>query len=540
MRPAPSLEIVLDRPELLVRGSLDEATAAVLSGRLVVHLAEPIRVRSLRMTFTGRVDTFLNQELVPASVARDEHREFLAHEWRFLEPQKPPAMWPAALREFPFELVVRGDNPETVCTALGKVRYQLQATLERTAFHANLAAAVDVPLKRGPQAGAPWALALMESIESMGSWSGQLNYRISVPSRSLKDGELFHTRFELEPRAKGLRLVSVGVLVKEYTRYYHAGATVHRFARIVARNENYITPSGSCSMTPRKPEACLSLVDATTVQIPLAVPEAYSGVQYDVLTDLVEVRHRLKFLIKVRDRNALVHSIFVAVPVAIMPVKAREEDSLLPRYEAAVLNPGTVIMRSNTLPPSYDALQRPAVEPGHDIGGFPTALLRSNSQFYLASPDGSPALRAARGAFGDDNDDDGSIVQVSPDYSPLPAPMPVQPQSQPQPQPQPLSAGDGDASIASKDSAGQALRPPSLQERLAGSRIGDKMRAIFHAHGRPQSSGHRRNCSSTDSGHGIVRAATPPPQLPSSAVIREPPPAHRRPPRPCSVAPSPM
>ncbi|KAJ2716841.1 hypothetical protein H4R19_000404 [Coemansia spiralis] len=513
MRQYPNLEIVLDRPELLVRGSLDEATAAVLSGRLIVHLREAIRVRSLKLTFTGRVDTFLNQELVPAAVARDEHREFLSHEWQFLAPQKPAVLWGPQNKVFPFELVVRGDNPETVNTALGKVRYQLLATLERTAFHANLTAAVDVPLKRGPQAGAPWALALMESIESNGSWDEQLNYRISVPSRSLKDGELFHTRFEVEPRIKGLKLISVGVLIKEYMRYYSNGAPLHRFARVVARNENYITPTGNCTMQPRRADVCMDLADSTTVHIPLAVPDAYHGVQYDVLTDLIEVRHRLKFLIKVRDRSMLIHSIFVAVPVSIMPVKAREDETLLPRYETAVLGSGTVIMRSSTLPPPYDAATTPTVEPGHDVGGFPEPVQRTRTQFYLASPDHSPILRAA-GAPADDEAVDAAIAPSQSIYSLLP-----------------LADGTGGG------------RPPSLHERLGGGRIRGKMRAILHSrtpssgssHHSSSSSHHRRTGSSSGTrAADIPRSATPP--LPP--VIREPPLVHARPPRPSSMAPS--
>ncbi|KAI8320139.1 hypothetical protein GQ54DRAFT_298850 [Martensiomyces pterosporus] len=442
MRSGPSLEIVLDKPELLVRGSFDEATPALLSGKLVVHLHESIRVRSLKMVFTGRVDLFLNQGLVGSNVSKDEHRNILTHEWQFLEPQKPSILWGPEDKEFRFDLLVQGDNPETILTALGKIRYQLQATLERTSFHVNLVTAIDVPLKRGPMPGAPWALALMESIEAAGEWDQQLDYRVSVPTRSLKDGELFHTRFELEPRVKGMKLVAVGVLVKEYIRYYSStGQPLHKFSRVVARNENYLDRNGTCSTAPRKADECLDMMDATSVQIPLAVPEAYGGTQYDVITDLIEIRHRIKFLIKIRDPFMLVHSIFIAVPVSIMPVTARDDTSILPLYETALLNPGTVIMRSGTQPPAYDAISqasgmqetgndvsaaapvspagssrvaRPpsgnspeylAVEPGTVVNGFPGPLHRTGSQFYLASPDSSPSMRpidsAARGSLND-------------------------------------------------------------------------------------------------------------------------------------------
>ncbi|KAJ2460687.1 hypothetical protein GGI02_005731, partial [Coemansia sp. RSA 2322] len=314
------------------------------------------------MVFSGRVDTFVNQNQLGAISAKDEHREFITHEWQFLESQKHALAWGPEDKVFPFDLVVPGDNPETVMAALSKVRYQLHAVLERTSFHVNLVASTDVLVKRGPMPGAPWALALMESIEAAGDWAQQLEYRVSVPTRSLKDGELFHTRFELEPRIKGLKLVSVGVLIKEYVRYYSStGDSLHRFARVAARNENFINQAGVCSTAPRKATECLDLVDATSVQIPLAVPEAYTGIQYDVLSDLIEIRHRIKFLIKVRDSSMLIHSIFIAVPVSIMPVTARDDSNLLPRYEAALSNPGMVIMRSSTLPPAYDAILPPSL-----------------------------------------------------------------------------------------------------------------------------------------------------------------------------------
>ncbi|KAJ2720640.1 RasGAP protein [Coemansia sp. Benny D115] len=404
----PSLEIVLDKPELLIRGSFDEATAVLLSGKLHVHLTEPIRVRSLKLSFTGRIDTVISQ-VTGANANKDEHREFFSHHWEFLPTQRPPVTWGPHSKTFDFELLLPGDNPETVATSLGKIQYRLMATLERSGFHGNLQTTIPVFVKRGPLSGAPWALALMESIETTGQWDKQLEYRVSVPTRSLKDGELFHTRFELEPRAKGIKLVAVGVLIKEYTRYYSAsGEPLHRFAKVVARNENFIGPSGTCSTLPQHPDNCLGLVDATSVQIPMVVPEAYKGIQYDVITDVIETRHRIKFLIKIRDTVGLLHSIFIAVPVSIMPVTARDDSNLLPRYETAVMNPGIVIMRSNTLPPSYDVIakhqkapeqnaeaQRPeplAVEEGVDLDGFPGPLHRSRSQFYLASPDASPPL----------------------------------------------------------------------------------------------------------------------------------------------------
>ncbi|KAJ2570662.1 hypothetical protein IW140_002088 [Coemansia sp. RSA 1813] len=553
MRSGPFLEIALDKPELLVRGSFDEASASLLSGRLIVHLHETIRVRSLKLVFTGRVDTSLNQNVVPYTVARDEHREIVRREWVFLESQKPPITWGPENKVFPFDFLLPGDNPETIVTALGKVRYQLHATLERTSFHANLTASQEIFVKRGPISGAAWALALMESIEATGEWSQQLDYRVSVPSRSLKDGEVFTTRFELEPRIKGMKLVAVGVLIKEYTRYYSTtGDPLHRFSRVVARNENYISQTGNCGVAPRMADDCMDLVDATNIQIPLSVPEAYGTIQYDVLTDLIEVRHRIKFLIKLRDTNMLIHSIFIAVPVSIMPVTARDESNILPRYEPTLAGPGgAVLMRSNTQPPAYDAVvcryghpggrlrqsdrnsnvaRRPLVHgsnasshasatssagpstpaamvgPGTVVDGFPGPIHRSGSQFYLASPDSSPPLQpvgtSSSHASSPDNAYSSSTAQtIHETTEQLPQVVLDQPMLQ-------LTQTSTNTTTASVPSAanthvaanasgsrrssrsggdGESRRgsvsskAASLHDILAGSKISDKVRSIFHA-----------------------------------------------------------
>ncbi|KAJ2265665.1 hypothetical protein EV176_005862, partial [Coemansia sp. RSA 451] len=469
MRSGPHLEIELDRPELLVRGTFDEATPALLSGRLVVNLSETIRVRSLRLVFTGRVDTSVSQAVNTVRADQDEHREILSHTWTFLSHKHSEQL--SGRSVYPFELLVSGDNPETIHTVLGKVRYELHATLERSGLHTNTSAHKEVMVKRGPVAGAPWALALMESIEAVGTWDGQLEYRVTVPTRSLTDNELFHTRFELQPRSKGLTLVAVGVLIKEYTRYYNSRMQpVHKFSRVVARNENYVTQSGACSVDALKPSQCMSLVDATSIHVPLAVPAAYTHIQYDVSTELVEVRHRIKFLIKVRDSRMLVHSVFVAVPVCVQPVSARDEASILPRYEGAG---GVVIMRSDTLPPAYGDVDGLGVGMGEDVDGFPGALRHSRSQFYLASPDHSPRMSAARD--GSETLQSSETLQESSEmltFSALPNPIP------------PSTATQNASSVSTLTHP--PCDPPSKQcphERRT-SRVADKVKSIFQHHSR--------------------------------------------------------
>ncbi|KAJ1839772.1 hypothetical protein LPJ73_006645, partial [Coemansia sp. RSA 2703] len=208
------------------------------------------------------------------------------------------------------------------------------------------------------------------------------------------------------------------------------------------------------------------------------------------------IRHRIKFLIKVRDASMLVHSVFIAVPVTIMPVTARDDTNLLPRYETALQNPGAVIMRSNTLPPTYDAATgaqarapepMPPVSERAEIDGFPGPLHRSRSQFYLASPDCSPPLQ------------------------PLASPTFLSPDSPPSAEPSTSTAAPGDApGEASRRSSVSSKNTSSLHELLASNKLTDKVRSIFHHHH------HSRHSSTTDADASAPslpppRSLTPPP-----------------------------
>ncbi|KAJ1819592.1 hypothetical protein LPJ56_001542, partial [Coemansia sp. RSA 2599] len=47
------LELCLDQPDIVLRGMADDAQDTLFSGQLVVHLAEPIRVKGLKLVLEG-------------------------------------------------------------------------------------------------------------------------------------------------------------------------------------------------------------------------------------------------------------------------------------------------------------------------------------------------------------------------------------------------------------------------------------------------------------------------------------------------------
>jgi hypothetical protein len=54
-RKAYELDIVLSTPEIIMMGSSSESAGKLLQGTVVLHLLEPIKIRSITLDFLGKV-----------------------------------------------------------------------------------------------------------------------------------------------------------------------------------------------------------------------------------------------------------------------------------------------------------------------------------------------------------------------------------------------------------------------------------------------------------------------------------------------------
>lgn len=124
-----------------------------------------------------------------------------------------------------FELPIDSRLPETIDVELGKVRYELEATIERSgAFRANLVGSKEVLLIRAPAEG---SLEQVEPIAISRNWEDQLHYDIVISGKSFPLGAQVPIAFKLTPLAK-VQCHRIKVFLTENIQYYTSNKRVHR------------------------------------------------------------------------------------------------------------------------------------------------------------------------------------------------------------------------------------------------------------------------------------------------------------------------
>ena len=124
-----------------------------------------------------------------------------------------------------FELPIDSRLPETIDVELGRVKYELEATIERAgAFRANLIGAKEVSLIRAPSEG---SLEQVEPIAISRNWEDQLHYDIVISGKSFPLGAQVPIAFKLTPLAK-VQCHRIKVFLAENIQYYTSNKRVHR------------------------------------------------------------------------------------------------------------------------------------------------------------------------------------------------------------------------------------------------------------------------------------------------------------------------
>ncbi|KAJ1973971.1 hypothetical protein H4R35_003839 [Dimargaris xerosporica] len=377
MKQSNSVNIVLLENPLVVRGSADEAAGCLLQGQVVLTLYESMKIKAITLHFRGEERVFWadgfssNKDTTGGQRVVREKVELIDHQWHFAEPTSTPTTAASSRRSsiastssanggngnltstaslalstpsgpkrksavtfaagqyaYAFSLAIPGSLPETTHTELGQVSYKLKVVVERTKFHLNMTDELIVPIKRQPLlSSTQW----LQSLDISDTWDRFVTYEITAPSRVYSDGAIIPLSIRFIPQSKGLKVISVTALLKEYTKYTvphpvpNTAPIVRKVAHVVSRLDKF--PSFETDV----PSVLAS--DGLDVPMPLRIPKAYKEVQYDAKTKFMEVQHKLKLLVKLQDANRRMHSIFIAAPMAILYGNF-DDLSTLPPYVA--------------------------------------------------------------------------------------------------------------------------------------------------------------------------------------------------------------
>ncbi|KAK9458689.1 uncharacterized protein V1516DRAFT_630195 [Lipomyces oligophaga] len=271
-----TMTVSLAEPILFLQGfersEYQNRAPAMLRGTLNVHVAKPTKIKAINLTFTGRARTEWPEGIPPAKDEYFEEKELISHLWPFynalfatesapfgtvdnIHNDSQISLLPGAvtaIRErersssidraaqaaqkgyrifspgdykYVFELPIDNSLPETVDSALGSVRYELEATIERPgAFKSKLNGKKEVTIVRSPVEA---SLEAGDPIVVSRNWEDQLHYDIVIGGKAFPLGGRVPVAFKLTPLAK-VRCHRIRILLTEHVEYFARNKKVHR------------------------------------------------------------------------------------------------------------------------------------------------------------------------------------------------------------------------------------------------------------------------------------------------------------------------
>ncbi|KAF4567339.1 hypothetical protein EYR40_006337 [Pleurotus pulmonarius] len=217
------VDIVLDSDCLYLKGTGVDVEPALLSGHVILYLAESTPIKEITLQFRGKA----RLPVPPGesiSLNNSPHNYILCnHEWSFLEGEKKHSHRLKAGRHvFPFQLQIGGSLPSSISTNAGggaNIVYKLRAHVVRPGFtfSHNLQTVVPVSVIRAFTAE---ALEYQQTLEIENTWPEKLMYSIMLPHKAWAAGDRIAAVVKFSPLAKGVRILSITSTIHETTKLY--------------------------------------------------------------------------------------------------------------------------------------------------------------------------------------------------------------------------------------------------------------------------------------------------------------------------------
>lgn len=356
--------------EIYFFGQPEESAGKLLQGTVNLTLTETIKVKRLTLDFKGKMKVQWTEG--PQHTHKQE-RTIIQHEWILLPPlnNKRSHIIPAGQHSFDFSLSLPGNLPPTLQADMGKVCYQLTANLERSGgflLHNTIQRKKPIRVIRSVL---PSEFDLVQSLEIHNTWSEKMVYDISLPSKLYAHNATIPVSFSILPIANKLRVHAIMATLKECCTY-EANDKRKTDSRIikVSRQENPFSAAVvNHDGTPSAP-----WTRVLDVQVPARSPMIFC----DANSDMIRIRHKLKFVISIVNADGHWSELRATLPIVIM-------DSFGPTISAESA-------AANTLP-TYDESWRSLP---YDRQLWDTLRNNNNNSNMAAAGASSPSLVDSR------------------------------------------------------------------------------------------------------------------------------------------------
>ncbi|KAL7319686.1 hypothetical protein PS15m_002794 [Mucor circinelloides] len=331
------LKINVQSDEIVLLGHANEAAGKMLQGSLILNISEPIKVKSVNLSFVGKMKVSWSEGVGHHQHFHKQERTILSHAWEFVKPQlisrtsnssqnatphKKSTVLSAGQHKWDFELLLPGNLAQTLDSDVGSVSYRLKATIERSAFVQNTVKKRNIRIVR---CILPSQFELVQSLEIHNTWAQKMVYDISVPSKLYAFNDTIPISFKILPIASHLRVHAIMASIKEYCTYTANGHTKTdtRIVRLVRVDH----PFSEAVSTTTSPPTWDRVLD-------LPVPSKSPVIFADADSDMIRIRHRLKFVISLANADGHISELRCAVQIIVVESFAvTEELTTLPAYD---------------------------------------------------------------------------------------------------------------------------------------------------------------------------------------------------------------
>lgn len=219
-----------------------------------------------------------------------------------------------------------GNLPQTLESDVGTVSYRLKATIEKSAFIQNtIKKTKNIRIVR---CVAPSEFELVQSLEIHNTWAQKMVYDISIPSKLYALSDNIPISFKILPIASHLRVHAIMASIKEYCTYTANGhnKTDTRIVKLV-RLDN---PFSEATVVPTAGSGPPTWDRVIDLPIPTKAPLCFA----DADSDMIRIRHRLKFVISLANADGHISELRCAVQIIIVEsFAATQELNTLPAYD---------------------------------------------------------------------------------------------------------------------------------------------------------------------------------------------------------------
>lgn len=247
-----------------------------------------------------------------------------------------------------------GDLPGTVQHDLGQVYYRLKAVAERPAFSMNYVAKRNLTITR---LMLPSSLELSQSVVISNEWTGKISYNISIPRKVYSCGTSIPITFDLVPIAPGLSVRAIACHLKEYA---------------VLSTQEHSRTEGRVIKTLRDARFSGQQDRWIRTEVLYVPSQENRRIQSDTASDLIRIKHKLKFTVCLVNEDGHISELRAAVPIILASVAPEEDADELPAYEDAwkslPYDPNTIAALISSGDLSASGFSRPSTQLFNDAG----------------------------------------------------------------------------------------------------------------------------------------------------------------------------